>query len=77
MEKSPKDKTPSNLAIIGRYVLTPDIFDKINETESGVGGEIPLTDAFKNWIQYTESHSKVKLMTLHNWSGLRHPLNLP
>ncbi len=38
-------EAPSNLAIMGRYVLTPDIFDKINETEPGVGGEIQLTDA--------------------------------
>ena len=32
---------------MGRYVLTPDIFDKINETEPGVGGEIQLTDALQ------------------------------
>lgn len=50
VEKPPMDKAPSNLAIMGRYVLTPDIFDKINETEAGVDGKIPLTDAFKNWI---------------------------
>lgn len=45
VEKPPMSKAPSNLAIMGRYVLTPDIFDKINETEPGVGGEIQLTDA--------------------------------
>ena len=45
IEKPPADKAPSNLAIMGRYVLTPDIFDKIKETEAGVGGEIQLTDA--------------------------------
>lgn len=45
VEKPAKDKAPSNLAIMGRYVLTPDIFDKIDETEPGVGGEIQLTDA--------------------------------
>jgi UTP--glucose-1-phosphate uridylyltransferase len=33
--------------MIGRYVLTPEIFDALNETEPGVGGEIQLTDAFK------------------------------
>ena len=38
-------QAPSNLAIMGRYVLTLDIFDKIEETELGVGGEIQLTDA--------------------------------
>ena len=47
VEKPPRDKAPSNLAIMGRYVLTPDIFDKINETEAGVGGEIQLTDALQ------------------------------
>lgn len=40
----PKD-APSNLAIIGRYILTPDIFDIIRHTEPGKGGEIQLTDA--------------------------------
>ena len=47
VEKPPMDKAPSNLAIMGRYVLTPDIFDKIEETEPGVGGEIQLTDALQ------------------------------
>jgi UTP--glucose-1-phosphate uridylyltransferase len=41
---SPKD-APSNLAAIGRYVLTPEIFDALRRTEPGVGGEIQLTDA--------------------------------
>ena len=63
-ERLQNKNAPSNLAVIGRYILTPDIFDKINETEPGVGGEIQLTDAFKNWIQYTESNSKVKPMIL-------------
>ena len=40
----PKD-APSNLAIIGRYILTPDIFDVIRETKAGKGGEIQITDA--------------------------------
>lgn len=45
VEKPPRSEAPSNLAIMGRYILTPDIFDKIEETEPGVGGEIQLTDA--------------------------------
>ena len=45
VEKPPVNEAPSNLAIMGRYVLTPDIFDKIKETGFGVGGEIQLTDA--------------------------------
>ncbi|MGB5965222.1 MAG: UTP--glucose-1-phosphate uridylyltransferase GalU [Sulfurimonadaceae bacterium] len=40
----PKD-APSNLAIIGRYILTPDIFDIIRETKPGKGGEVQITDA--------------------------------
>lgn len=45
VEKPDVDKAPSNLAIVGRYILTPDIFDKIKQTEQGVNGEIQLTDA--------------------------------
>lgn len=45
VEKPLAHQAPSNLAIMGRYILTPDIFDKIKETEPGVGGEIQLTDA--------------------------------
>ena len=43
---SPSD-APSNLAIIGRYVLTPKIFDKLEQTPRGAGGEIQLTDAIE------------------------------
>ena len=45
VEKPLMHQAPSNLAIMGRYVLAPEIFDKIEETEPGVGGEIQLTDA--------------------------------
>lgn len=45
VEKPPQDKAPSNLAIIGRYILTPDIFDILRNTTPGVGGEIQITDA--------------------------------
>ena len=47
VEKPLKEHAPSNLAIMGRYVLTPDIFEKLDETEAGVGGEIQLTDALQ------------------------------
>ena len=40
----PKD-APTNMAIIGRYILTPDIFDILRETKAGKGGEIQITDA--------------------------------
>ena len=45
VEKPPLCVAPSNLAIMGRYVLTPDIFDCIEDVEPGYGGEIQLTDA--------------------------------
>lgn len=47
VEKPGKANAPSNLGIIGRYVLTPDIFDHIAATKPGRGGEIQLTDALK------------------------------
>ena len=40
-----------NLAIIGRYILTPDIFDLIKQTEPGKGGEIQITDALMKQAQ--------------------------
>ncbi|MBZ9570221.1 UTP--glucose-1-phosphate uridylyltransferase GalU [Methanobrevibacter sp. TMH8] len=45
VEKPKIDEAPSNLAIMGRYVLTNDIFNHIENTEPGFGGEIQLTDA--------------------------------
>ncbi|HUG86282.1 MAG TPA: UTP--glucose-1-phosphate uridylyltransferase GalU [Euzebya sp.] len=47
VEKPGKANAPSNLCIIGRYVLTPDIFDHISSTKPGRGGEIQLTDAMR------------------------------
>ncbi|OOZ17596.1 UTP--glucose-1-phosphate uridylyltransferase [Solemya velum gill symbiont] len=45
VEKPPADKAPSNLAIIGRYILTPDIYEILRNIEPGKNGEIQLTDA--------------------------------
>jgi UTP--glucose-1-phosphate uridylyltransferase len=45
VEKPETEDAPSNLAIIGRYILTPDIFDIIKDTKPGKGGEIQITDA--------------------------------
>jgi UTP--glucose-1-phosphate uridylyltransferase len=47
VEKPAPEDAPSNLAIIGRYVLTPKIFDKLEQTQKGAGGEIQLTDAIQ------------------------------
>lgn len=45
VEKPPPDEAPSNLAVMGRYVFTPEIFDVLEQVKPGVGGEIQLTDA--------------------------------
>jgi UTP--glucose-1-phosphate uridylyltransferase len=50
IEKPPPESAPSNLAIIGRYVLTPKIFEKLEQTPRGAGGEIQLTDAIEALI---------------------------
>jgi len=47
VEKPSKDKAPSNIAILGRYIITPEIFDILDNTDPGAGGEIQLTDALK------------------------------
>ena len=47
VEKPKREDAPSRLAIVGRYVLTPDIFDYLKKTKPGAGGEIQLTDAMQ------------------------------
>ncbi|MDP2244237.1 UTP--glucose-1-phosphate uridylyltransferase GalU [Pseudomonas sp.] len=51
VEKPKPEDAPSNLAIIGRYILTPDIFDIIKDTPPGKGGEIQITDALMKQAQ--------------------------
>ncbi|HEX2469578.1 MAG TPA: UTP--glucose-1-phosphate uridylyltransferase GalU [Candidatus Limnocylindrales bacterium] len=51
VEKPDPSEAPSNLAIIGRYVLTPKIFDKLEQTQRGAGGEIQLTDAIQAMME--------------------------
>jgi UTP--glucose-1-phosphate uridylyltransferase len=51
VEKPSPSEAPSNLAIIGRYVLTPEIFHCIESIEPGSGGEIQLTDALKYMLR--------------------------
>jgi UTP--glucose-1-phosphate uridylyltransferase len=45
VEKPPRAEAPSNLAVIGRYVFTPQIFDALDRITPGAGGELQLTDA--------------------------------
>lgn len=49
--EKPKSNPPSNLAIIGRYILTPEIFGALSGTKPGKGGEIQLTDALKKLLE--------------------------
>jgi UTP--glucose-1-phosphate uridylyltransferase len=56
VEKPEPDEAPSTMAIIGRYVLTPKIFDKLEQTPRGSGGEIQLTDAIEALMQEQSVH---------------------
>lgn len=47
VEKPPVEEAPSNIAIMGRYILTPEIFELLENQEEGSGGEIQLTDAIE------------------------------
>jgi UTP--glucose-1-phosphate uridylyltransferase len=51
VEKPAPDAAPSNLAIIGRYVMGPEIFEALDHTKPGRGGEIQLTDAIRNLME--------------------------
>jgi UTP--glucose-1-phosphate uridylyltransferase len=65
VEKPPFAAAPSDLAIIGRYIFTPDIFAAIEETKPGAGGEIQITDAMRILLQKRPFYA-VKL------DGVRH-----
>ena len=51
VEKPKAEEAPSNLAIIGRYVLTPEVFGSLDAVEPGSGGEIQLTDGLKHVLR--------------------------
>jgi UTP--glucose-1-phosphate uridylyltransferase len=65
VEKPPADKAPSNLAIIGRYILTPDIFTSLKKTKPGKGGEVQLTDALKDLMKH-------RLVYAYKFKGTRY-----
>ncbi len=50
VEKPRTDQAPSNLAVIGRYVLDPLVFDVLRETRPGTGGEVQITDALRTMV---------------------------
>ena len=52
VEKPAVNKAPSDFAVLGRYILTPEIFDILENTEPGVNGEIQLTDAIRELMNH-------------------------
>jgi UTP--glucose-1-phosphate uridylyltransferase len=65
VEKPPFEEAPSNLAIIGRYILTPTIFDVLAQTQAGTGGELQLTDALRLLLKQEKMYAYV-------YEGKRH-----
>ena len=57
VEKPKPEAAPSTLAIIGRYVLMPEVFDHLDKHETGAGGEIQLTDAMAKMIGNQPFHA--------------------
>lgn len=63
VEKPALDEAPSNMAIVGRYVLSPSIWQELKHTQAGVGGEIQLTDAI-------ESLMKTEVVNAYHMAGV-------
>jgi UTP--glucose-1-phosphate uridylyltransferase len=85
VEKPKPEDAPSDLAIIGRYLLTPEIFEELENTQPGKGNEIQLTDAIDslNNRQHVYAHefkgsrydigSKIGFLETNIEFGLKHP----
>lgn len=67
IEKPSADKAPSNMAILGRYILDPEIFGELRKTGRGVGGEIQLTDAIHSLM-------KKRAVYAHMFEGRRYDI---
>ena len=65
VEKPKPEEAPSNLAITGRYILTPAIFDTLSETQLGAGGELQLTDGMRLLLKREKLYAYV-------YEGKRH-----
>ena len=65
VEKPSIEEAPSNLAILGRYIITPKIFEILENTKPGRGGEIQLTDALKGLLDY-------EVIYAYNFEGKRY-----
>jgi len=57
IEKPRYEEAPSNLAIIGRYILTPEIFDVLEKTSPDAGGEIQLTNGLRKLLERQPIHA--------------------
>ncbi len=66
VEKPKLEEAPSNLAIIGRYILTPTIFETLERTPLGAGGELQLTDGIRGLL------SKGEKVYGYTFEGKRH-----
>ncbi len=85
VEKPAPENAPSNLGVVGRYVLTPRVFDLLRATQRGAGGEIQLTDALAELIKFErlfaynipghryDCGSKLGYLEATIEYGLRHP----
>jgi UTP--glucose-1-phosphate uridylyltransferase len=85
VEKPRPEDAPSNLAVVGRYILTPRVFDLLEETRAGAGGEIQLTDAIARLLleepvygyqfegQRFDCGSKLGYLQATVHFGLKHP----
>ena len=65
VEKPKASEAPSDLAIIGRYILTPDIFEELERTPRGAGGEIQLTDGLRHLSRHRALYG-------YHFEGVRH-----
>ncbi|HXZ42427.1 MAG TPA: UTP--glucose-1-phosphate uridylyltransferase GalU [Terriglobales bacterium] len=65
VEKPRLEDAPSNLAIIGRYILTPTVFDTLSQTQAGTGGELQLTDGMRLLLKREKMYAYV-------YQGKRH-----
>ncbi|HSB33899.1 MAG TPA: UTP--glucose-1-phosphate uridylyltransferase GalU [Nitrospirota bacterium] len=65
IEKPSPDEAPSNLAIIGRYILVPEIFDALENTQPGKGGEVQLTDGLRLLMKKLPIYA-------YEFQGIRH-----
>ena len=85
VEKPSPDKAPSNLAVVGRYILTPEIINLLETTKKGAGGEIQLTDAIAELLKKESVYalkfegtrydcgSKLGYLQANVEYGLKHP----